>query len=218
MGNGSSRIVHGFGQSLQQPLPEFFDVRMMFEEWKKQNLEPMRVDVPTVAGLNVEIGLLLAMLDDGTKEWREELGEVEQEAVVWQPIPNGHSIGTVILHIADVEAFWLHEVAAGEKLPVEQAALLMGEDMDQYVGKWPVPPQQPLAWYWAQHGAIRARTREIIAHINDPEHLGRRYSISRGRETEFTLRWLLHHVLTHEAYHGGQAVLLAQQYKRWQRE
>ena len=31
----------------------------------------------------------------------------------------------------------------------------------------------------------------------------------RPGEVEFTLRWLLHHVITHEAYHGGQAVLLS---------
>jgi uncharacterized damage-inducible protein DinB len=171
------------------------------------------MDVPTIDGLNTEIGLLLAMLDDGTQEWREELGEIERETVVWQPVPSGHSIGVLILHIADVEAYWLHQIAAGERLSPELSATLMGDATDQYAGIWPSPHQQPLAWYLEQHDAIRARTREIVSRINAPEHLGRRHSKAQGSETEFTLRWLLHHVLTHEAYHGGQAVLLAQQYK-----
>jgi len=34
------------------------------------------------------------------------------------------------------------------------------------------------------------------------------------RLLERARRWLLYHVLTHAAYHGGQAVLLALQHKR----
>ena len=84
-----------------------------------------RIDVPPVEGLNPEVGLLLAMLDDGTREWRGELGEVPEEAAVWQPFPNGHSIGAVILHVAGVEAFWLHQVAAGRERSSEEEARLL---------------------------------------------------------------------------------------------
>lgn len=45
------------------------------------------VDVLPVPGAEVQIGLLLAMLDDGANEWREELGAVSDEAVLWQPFP-----------------------------------------------------------------------------------------------------------------------------------
>ena len=70
-------------------------------------------------------------------------------------------------------------------------------------GQRPVPPAQPLSWFLAQHDEIRARTHQIVSTWNDPAQV-------RPREdTEFTRRWLLHHVLTHEAYHGGQAVLLS---------
>lgn len=72
--------------------------------------------------------------------------------------------------------------------------------------QWPTPPRKPLAWYLEQQDTIRTRTREIIRTLNDPE-----MAIPCKGQT-FTLRWLLHHVLTHEAYHGGQAVLLALQW------
>lgn len=162
-----------------------------------------RMDVPPVPGADVQIGLLLAMLGDGTKDWREELGEVSKEMVLWQPFPHAHSIGALILHIADVEAYWLHQIGAGQARSEEELARLLSEETQQYDLSWPRPPAQPLSWFFAQHDEIRARTRQIVATWDDPAH-------ARPREdAEFTRRWLLHHVLTHEAYHGGQAVLLS---------
>lgn len=166
-----------------------------------------RVDVLPVPGGDVQIGLLLAMLDDGTKEWREELGAVSDESVLWQPFPHSHSIGALVLHIADVEAFWLHQVGAGHARSEKELARLLSKETQQYDLSWPRPPAQPLSWFLAQHDAVRTRTHELVAAVNDPVHLG----TPPGHEgqVEFTLRWLLHHVLTHEAYHGGQAVLLS---------
>lgn len=162
-----------------------------------------REDVQPVEGMEPQVGLLMAMLDATTLEWREELGDVSEEAVVWQPFPNGHSIGALILHIADVEAFWLYQVAAGKTRSQEELEELLSEATQQYAVHWPEPPHKPLNWYYAQHDAIRERTRQTAREWSDPERLSQR------KNYEFTLRWLLHHVIIHEAYHGGQAVLLA---------
>ncbi len=169
----------------------------------EENKDRAAVDVTPVEGLNLEIGLLLAMLDDNTQNWREELGDVPDEAVIWQPAPDMHSIGALILHIADVEANWLYEVAAGGARDEEELRRLLSKETQQYAIRWPVPPRQPLVWYYAQQDAIRERTRQTVRALNDPNHIGTR------RNKDFTLRWLLHHVITHEAYHGGQAMLLS---------
>lgn len=71
-----------------------------------------------------------------------------------------------------------------------------------------MPPKKPLSWYLEQHRAIRERTHEIVRNLTTLEHVG-----VYGKR-EFTLRWLLHHIISHEAYHGGQAVLLASLYKK----
>ena len=68
---------------------------------------------------------------------------------------------------------------------------------------WPVPPAQPLSWYFAKQDEVRAKTRLAVAKLYNPE-------LTRKRgDNEFSVRWLLYHVLTHEAYHAGQAVLLS---------
>jgi uncharacterized damage-inducible protein DinB len=166
-----------------------------------------RYDVPPIEGLNPEVGLLLAMLDDGTREWRGELGDLPDEAVIWQPFPNGHSLGTVILHIADVEIHWLHRVAGGREPSLEEEAQRIADAIDPDAVYWPAPPARPLAWYFEQHDAARTRTRAIISELNDLERITE--DPRHPGKYEFTLRWLLHHVITHEAYHGGQAVLLS---------
>ena len=168
-----------------------------------------RVDIVPAAGLDVQTGLLLSMLDDVTNEWRGMLGDVSGEALVWQPFPAGHSIGALLLHIADVEAHWLHEVATGLPRDPEELKTLLSEETQQGQVQWPTPPNYPLSWYYAQQDAVRARTRRLVAAIGDPLHTGR-----RGRE--FSLRWLLNHVVSHEAYHGGQAVLLSLIYEKQQ--
>lgn len=166
------------------------------------------VDVKPVEGMEIQTGLLLAMLDDATQDWRRHLGEVSEDALCWQPAPNAHSIGAILLHIADVESHWLYAVATGQMRSEEEVRRLLSKETKQAIGEWPAPPRRPLAWYYAQHDEIRERTRHTIRELNNPEHIGTR------REQGFTLRWLLHHVITHESYHFGQAVLLSLLYPK----
>lgn len=161
-----------------------------------------RVDVAPAPGMQTQTGLLLSVLEDTTQEWREELGFPPDAFLAWQPFAGGHSIGGLLLHMADAEAYWLHEVAGGQARSPEEKQVLLSEETDQYNVRWPVPPPRPLAWFLAQQDAIRVRTRQTLLAINDPEHVAKR------GDREFTLRWLLNHVISHEAYHGGQAVLL----------
>ena len=83
----------------------------------------------------------------------------------------------------------------------------MADAIDQDAVRWPTPPARPLARYFEQHDSVRARTRAIISELNDLERMTE--DPRHPGKYEFTLRWLLHHVITHEAYHGGQAVLLS---------
>lgn len=66
-------------------------------------METVCVDVVPIHGLDLQVGLLLAALEDTTRKWREELGDVPEQNIIWQPFPHGHSIGAILLHMADVE-------------------------------------------------------------------------------------------------------------------
>src|ERR1022692_3103830 len=104
-------------------------------------------DIAPRPGYPEPYGTLLATLEDGTREWREELGEPEPELIAWQPYPKGHSIGGVLLHIAEVEAYWVEEFCLGREIDPEEAKLHMSAEIDQYAGSWPSPPAQSISYY-----------------------------------------------------------------------
>ena len=149
-----------------------------------------------------EINNWLVQLDQASHEWLSELGDdVNETELIWQAFPDGHSIGAVLTHIAEVEAYWLHHIACGEPYRDVEGDVLNGE-IDQYGIKWPPPPPHPLSFYKALLATTRDKTKTLIGALENPNH-----TALRG-EREFTLSWLMTHVIVHEAYHGGQAVLL----------
>ncbi|MCH8273551.1 MAG: DinB family protein [Armatimonadetes bacterium] len=169
-----------------------------------ENANP--ADIRSLEGMHRELGLLLAVLQAGTMDWRKELGEVSDESVVWQPFAGGHSIGLCVLHLADAESYWIETVAAGRERDEQEIALLLSRETQQYSVKWPDPPRLPLPWFYEQQDKIRDRTIETVRSIGDPDSVGRREK--DGETYTFTLRWILQHLIAHESHHGGQAVLL----------
>lgn len=164
-------------------------------------------DVAPLEGFHPEVGLLLASLEDSRREWRENLGRVSPAAVPWQPHPQGPSIGAVLLHMADCEAFWFEQFLGGKAPDPKEDALLLVKETDQDRGVWPTPPAKPLSWYLALHRKVTSRAREALRGL-DPAQ------VVQGRKNSFTVRWVVAHVLEHDSYHGGQLVLLHEMWKR----
>ena len=163
----------------------------------------MLIDVEPLPGYQEPYGLLCSILQDGTNEWRWELDpDLSEDAVVWQPYPGVHSIGAVMLHIIGVEIFWFERFALGLPPDPEERKLLMADEIDQEAWQWPVPHRKPISWYFELHDRVRARTLESIKKWPAPE------TAIEHRGDPKTLRWVFGHVIEHESYHGGQAVLL----------
>ncbi len=163
----------------------------------------MLIDAQPLPGYQEPYGLLCAILQDGTNEWRLELDpNLTEDAVVWQPYPGMHSIGGILLHIASVEVFWLERFALDREWDLEEVKLLMSQETEVDEWRWPAPPRRPISWYFEMHDRIRARTLESIKSWPSPESAKDLHGDPR------TMRWVLGHVIQHEAYHGGQAVLL----------
>ena len=155
-------------------------------------------------GLDPELATLLAALDDGTREWREELGDLREDDLVQRPFPEGPPIGAVLLHMAEAEAFWIEEVVGGRPLSEAFKRQTLSEETRQDEGVWGDAPRMPYAAYLALLDEVRARTRETLRREEDPE---RRLKPDPDRPG-MTVRWALAHVVQHDSYHGGQCVLL----------
>ena len=163
----------------------------------------MPSDAEPLPGYQEPYGLLCAILNDGTDEWRLELDQdLSEDAMVWQPYPGLHSIGAIILHIIAVEIYWFERFALDLPYDQEEITLAMAQETDVDAWQWPVPHRKPLSWYFEFHDRIRARMLESIKRWPASDTIVEQ----NGRQK--TLRWILGHVIQHESYHGGQAVLL----------
>lgn len=174
-------------------------------------LEGMVRDAAPLSGYPIPYDILCGVLQDGTNDWRSELDPgLGEEAVVWQPTPGGPSIGAEMLHVMAVEIFWIERFVLGRQTDSEERRRLMADEIDVDSGKWPLPPRRPIDWYFEWHDRIRTRTLEAIKAWPAADTLLDR----PGEDWKYTPRWVLGHVIQHEAYHGGQIVLLQELWKR----
>ncbi|MCW5937499.1 MAG: DinB family protein [Fimbriimonadaceae bacterium] len=170
-------------------------------------------DVAPLPGYREPYGLLCAILQDATNDWRKmELWheDLPAEAMTWRIAPGMHSMGAVILHMASVEIYWLEEFVLRRQADPEEVRLLLRAETDVDNNQWPDAPSQPLRWYYELHDRLRARTLESVKEWPGPEE--------RIPMHDFTItpRWVLGHVIQHESYHGGQILMLHDLWKAQQ--
>lgn len=166
-------------------------------------------DIAPLPGFEPSIGLLAASLQDSTREWRGELESPPIEAIVWQPFAGGHSIGGSFMHMIDCEISWIEDTAAGWDVDPARFKELDPFGPTPADGAWTPPPAEPIEWYLAKFDAQRKRTLEALAELREPDAM--RYV--EAWDMEFSVRWIVSHVVQHDAYHGGQAVLLHEMWK-----
>jgi len=162
------------------------------------------VDFQPLATLPVETALLWAILEDTSRMRRAEIGAVPDAFLAWSPADGMHSIGAVMMHIVETEAQWIHEVLGGQKRSPEEREFQQADATDQWGLRWATAP--PLDWneLLAYHDTIRQKSRSVVETLREPEATA---PLGQG---SVTLRWVLKHVATHEAYHYGQIELLKQ--------
>lgn len=156
--------------------------------------------------------VFLEMFADGTREWQSELRAVTPEMLQWQPVPDGYSIGAIMLHMMDAESWWIQEVGDRRKRPDEFGTKLLSSETDVDGFRWPVPPAWSFDQYLDLYHEIRAETIQTVGTWKDLHEM-RDLDIG-GLPHSFSLGWILHHVVTHDSYHGGQIVMLRELYDR----
>jgi len=164
----------------------------------------MLQDPAPLPGYAEPYGLLCAILQDATAEWRGELwgADLGPEVTIWRQRPGGPSIGAILLHMIGAEVFWFERFVLGREIDPEDKQTLMWGKIDVDEGVWPDVPSQPLSWYFALHDRYRARTLEAVKCWPSAD------TPKEHHDRQVTPRWVLGHVIQHEAYHGGQIVML----------
>jgi len=166
-----------------------------------------------------ETASFFAQLDELSARMLADMKSCPPAELAWQPGRGMNTIGMLLAHNAIVEGFWIM-IAAGsyarEKL---DKALGIGE----YDDGMPLPANgappaalrgRNFAFYRKLHDRARSfakRTGRGLAEADLDRIVKRRRP--DGTRREMNVRWILYHVLEHQAGHYGQMLLLRHQYR-----
>jgi uncharacterized damage-inducible protein DinB len=130
----------------------------------------------------------------------ELLASVSGDQAAARPIPGAHSIWEIVLHVtawAEIALARLHGQRTGDPAPDEDWPPVRGLDSrsgSDATANW----QAALERLRESHRALATDTRRLEPSAFDDKVAGADYSVSN----------LLHGVIEHDTYHGGQIALL----------
>ena len=146
-----------------------------------------------------EIGRWLWALQDGRQRTLRELGTLVPAMIDWIPPGNASTIGTVLYHMADIEADWLYVEALGQSIPPQVAALFPYPTRDEH-GHLTQVPGLSLEQHLSRLETVRGLLLDGYQRMTLPEY--RR--VRSFADYDVTPEWVLHHMMQHEAEHRGQ--------------
>ena len=183
----------------------------------KLKIHTRHIAVPS--GRSHAVRSFLAQLDDQSRLLLADLRGITAAELQWQPRRGTNTIGMLLAHIAIVEVFWLQ--VAMERLSdaaLEKVLGIGSDDDGMPIAPTAGPPTvlkgRPLAYYAKLMARARAYAKRVLRGWTDAE-LERFVTRTRrnGEVTRQSLRWILYHVLEHQAGHYGQVLLLRHLYR-----
>ena len=161
-----------------------------------------------------EAGSFLAQLDDLSARMFADLNGLTPADLAFRLRPGTNTIGMLLIHCAGAEVHWLLTATTGTG--DEPIRTVLGLDVDDDGMPLPPngrPPANLLGWtladYRRLHDRARRFTRRTLADV-PPADMSRGKARLRwnGERTVTNTRWILYHVLEHQAGHYGQVLLL----------
>jgi uncharacterized damage-inducible protein DinB len=157
-------------------------------------------------GLSTGIGYYLGGMEEVRNQVKVAVKNISDDAIGKPAFLGAHSIGGLVLHIGEAEWFWMQMVVSGHQLTEEDKQAPHWDILDD-VEK--VSRNGYTTEFCLQEiEKVRNQTRDVLFSYNDKD-LERIITFERrGETTEYNLRWILHHLLDHEAQHKGQILML----------
>lgn len=157
-------------------------------------------------GLSTGIGYYLSGMEEVRSQVIDAVKDIPDDLIGKPAFLGAHSIGGLVLHIGEAEWFWIQMVVNGHQLTEE----------DKKAPYWDVLDDVETV---ARHGystefclseieKVRNQTRDLLFSYNDKDLERIIYFQRPDKPSEHNLRWILHHLVDHEAQHKGQILML----------
>ncbi|MGG2111526.1 DinB family protein [Lysinibacillus pakistanensis] len=158
-------------------------------------------------GFESEIGRWLWCLEDIRRTLLEKISGISQQQLDTEVI--GHSIGSLLYHIALIEADWLYEEVLGGKWNPNIRTLFPQEDRNDDDTLNSVKGQN-LDEHLHRLQCVRD---ELLFHFRTMDLEDWRTSRSLIHY-DVTPEWVIYHLLEHESHHRGQIFQMLENLKR----
>ena len=157
-------------------------------------------------GVATNIGYYLSGMEEVRGQLSTAVKTVPDELIGKPAFLGAHSIGGLVLHIGEAEWFWMQMVVSGHKLTDEDREAACWDILDDL--ERVAQRGYTAEFCLSEIEKIRNQTRDVLFSYNDKD-LERIITFERkGRTTEYNLRYILHHLIDHEAQHKGQIFML----------
>jgi uncharacterized damage-inducible protein DinB len=170
---------------------------------------------------SAEAALWFAALEDQRARLLKALDGIGAAELSWQPAPGMNTIGMLLAHLA-VSEVHIVDVALA-RLPKSRVPEVIGLGTDDDGMPLPedaAPPERflgrELDYFLDLLRRARAHTREVTATLTDGDLVR---EVERPRQPDgstrvFDPRWMLFHLVEHEAGHHAQILLLRHLYRK----
>jgi uncharacterized damage-inducible protein DinB len=180
-------------------------------------METNHIAVPR--GRYREATSFLTQMDDQSRRMLVDLRGASATELQWQPKRGMNTIGMLLAHIAIVEVFWLQVgMERASEAALEKVTKLGGDDDGMPLPPAGAPPAvlrgRTLAWYTKLLARSRSWSRRSLRAW--PDAAMDRFVVRtrrNGTQSRVSRRWILYHVLEHQAGHYGQILLLRHQFR-----
>jgi uncharacterized damage-inducible protein DinB len=157
-------------------------------------------------GLSTGIGYYLSGMEEVRAQVVNAVKRIPDNVVYTPAFLGAHSIGGLVLHIGEAEWFWMQMVVSGQALTDEVRQSIFWDVLEE-------PEALATKGYTTdlcllEIEKIRNQTRDVLFSKNDADLDQVIKFERRGKTTEHSLRWILHHLMDHEAQHKGQILML----------
>ncbi len=153
--------------------------------------------VAPLAGYDSQVGAALWRLEDARRRTLELLADLPADFVDAPSV--GNTIGTILYHVALIEADWLYSEILEQAPPPPIEALLPADHRDE-AGILTLVRGETLDQHLARLATVRRHLLDELRPLTAVE-------LDRPRNLpayDVTPAWVLHHLAQHEAEHRGE--------------
>lgn len=157
---------------------------------------------------SLTVGLIYSMLRLNREILKRKVAGLKPQHLAWQPDKYTNTIGTLLLHVAEAELWWMQEVIEGIPLTRKQRE----EFRYEIYGSPQARPAErnELNFFLRKLDKVRAKTKNILQRLKDKNL----ESVHQKGKEKTTNGWILYHLIEHEASHTGQIASLKNKMKR----